>query len=270
MALFTNLTVNLLSGAEESQTSEGVPVYKVKAYNEGLPDSEPIMVSLMINRNHEHASDFKSFAEMTKKDKSVRLLVTGVMEYILPVKEKDDTISKKSRLNVYVISMRRLSLDPKIQPASAHVYGSGFAEPVEFKGDRKAQLNILTGTQSLEESGAYCSRFQISGDKTLGTDEICLRITNGQEIYFAGTLYRLEGKFKPDNKDREVEFDKITANATFIEETDRVKAIGGRRNKKSASMASQMTETFEEADVPDEGKSVSDLAKMAGIALDDF
>ncbi len=35
-------------------------------------------------------------------------------------------------------------------------------------------------------------------------------------------------------------------------------------------MASQMTETFEEADVPDEGKSVSDLAKMAGIALDDF
>lgn len=265
MAFFTSISAQIISEAEETKTSEGVDVYKIKALHMGNP---AIPLWLYIDRDSDNAVFLKSLAGKVKGGETPRVLASGVLQACYATKD-DNTkqITKPPKLIIYVGAARRLRADTNIDPEQAVVFGSGFAQVVtDFhdKTKRKPELLISSGTQDLTEEGKYSSRLQVIGDTKTKTNDVCLRVDDGKEVYFMANLFRSEGTMG------ETSYDKIKASATFMEEGDRVKSKSNGRRNHTPNMSGQLSDTFEEAESEETGKSVNELAKMAGIALGDF
>lgn len=267
MALFTSISVELIKGGlKEEKSSEGVDVYSVASACRVCDPAIPVL--LMIDKDSDNAAFVKALAEKADEGKRIRVLVSGVLQSVYAQKDdKTKQILKGPKLIVYVGAVRRLRADDKIDPEQAVVFGSGFVQVVtDFhdKTKRKAELLISTGTQDLKEEGKYSSRMQIIGDTKTKTDEACMRVDDGKEVYFMANLFRSKGEMNG------TEYDKIKASATFLEEGDRVKSRKSGRNNHAANMTSQLSDTFEESEGEEDAKSVNELAQAAGIALGDF
>ena len=267
MAFFTSISANLLKAeAKETTTAEGAEVYEIKGYNNG--DGTAIPLVLLIDKESDHAAFAKGLAELANKDTSVRVLVSGVLQSVYAEKDKKSgKITRVPKLIVYVGAIRRLRADTKLDPDQAIVFGSGFSQVVtDFhdKTKRKPELLISAGTQDVKEEGKYTSKLQVIGDSRSKTDEVCLRVEDGQEVYMMANLFRSEGVMN------ETAYDKIKASATFMEESDRVRSRKSGKRGSSANMTSQLSDTFEDSEPEEDTKSVSELAKLAGLALGDF
>lgn len=265
MAFFTSISAQIASEAEETKTSEGVDVLKIKALHMGSP---AIPLWLYVDKDSDNAPFLKALADKIKDGTTARVLVSGVLQAVYAVKdEATKQITKPPKLIIYVGAARRLRADTNVDPEQAIVFGSGFAQVVtDFhdKSKRKPELLISSGTQDLTEDGKYSSRLQVIGDTKTKTNDVCLRVNDGQEIYFMANLFRSEGVMG------DTSYDKIKASATFMEEGDRVKSKSNGRRNHTPNMSGQLSDTFEETETEDKSKSVNELAKMAGIALGDF
>ncbi len=267
MAFFTSITATILKPAEETKTTEGVEVYEVKGVCQASKPGIPVV--MLVDKDSEQGKFLKGLADLTKGKKTARVLVSGVIQTCYAQKSEDGTeIEKPSKVIVYVGAARRLRLqDTAHDPEQAIIFGSGFAEPqTDFndKSKRIPQLQISGGTQDFKEEGKYSSKITVIGDNKTKTDEVCLRVEEGQEVYFMANLYRSEGEMRGKG------YDNIKASVTFIEEGDRIKQKRGGKRNHSPNLSGQLSDTFEEASEEEEAANVNQLAEMAGIALGDF
>jgi hypothetical protein len=267
MSFFTTLSASLLSTAAEATNSEGVDIYEIKAVN--LPASgEAIPILLQVDQESTQGRWLKEAAAMTKDGKAMRVLVSGILQQQLALKN-DETkeITKPPKLVVYVGAARRLQADTKKDPEQSIVFGSGFARPsfdFEDKRKRKPEIFVSTGNESLTEPGTYASSLQLLGESEQKTDVKCLDVEDGREVYFMANLFRIKGQMG------DIQYDKLKASATFIEESDRVRSRKSNGRPKPVSMNSQLNDSFEESDSSAQVMSSDELVKQAAISLADF
>lgn len=266
MAFYTTLSASIIAPATETTTSENVDVFEIKGINAATQPGIPVV--MQVDRKSEQGKFLKKLSDKTKDGESIRVLVTGIMQPVLAVKN-DETmeITKPPKVVVYVGAARRLRADSKVDPEQAIIFGSGFATVVtefEDKSKRKPELMVSSGTQSLQEAGMYCSRLQVLGDSATKTDETCLSVDDGREVYFMATLFRSSGEMNGTH------YDKLKASATFMEETDRVRARKNGGRPQPVAMDSQLSDSFEETESTASVMSADDLCKQASVALSDF
>jgi hypothetical protein len=196
------------------------------------------------------------------------VLVSGIFQPVLAMKnDETKAITKPPKVIVYVGAARRLRADSKVDPEQAIVFGSGFSTALtdyEDKTKRKPELMVSSGTESLTDAGTYCSQLQVLGDSSTKTDETCLNIDDGREVYFMANLFRSKGEMK------EIQYDKLKVIATFMQETDRVRSRKGGGRPKPVAMDSQLSDSFEETESKASVMSSDALCQQASVALSDF
>jgi len=266
MAFFSTISATLLAPATETTTAEGVNVYELKGLNAASNPGMPVL--MYVDKTSDCAEFLKGLAAKTTDGTAIRVLVSGIIQNVQAQKaDNKKEILKAPKLIVYVGAARRLRVDPKVDPEQAIVFGSGFAYPVtdfEDNTKRKAEVFVGSGTQSLQEEGMYCSRLQVLGDKATKTDETCLNVEEGREIYFMANLFRSSGVMG------DIAYDKIKCQAVFMEETDRVKSKRGGRKSHSVSMSAQLSDSFEETESTAAKMNSTDLCQQANVSLSDF
>ena len=266
MAFYTSISASIVAPATESKTAEGVDVYEIKGINAATSPGIPVVMH--VDRSSDNGKFLKSLSEKTKDGTSVRVLVSGIMQPVLAMKN-DETkeITKPPKVIVYVGAARRLRADSKVDPEQAIVFGSGFCTALtdyEDKTKRKPELMISSGTESLTEAGTYCSQLQVLGDSSTKTDEFCLNVDDGREVYFMANLFRSKGEMK------DIQYDKLKVIATFAQETDRVRSRKGGGRPKPVAMDSQLSDSFEESESEAQVMSSDALCQQAAVALSDF
>jgi len=266
MSFFSTLSATILAPAEEGTSNEGKQTLEIKALNTASNPGIPVL--LVVDRDTDNAKFLKELAAQTAQNKAARVLVSGVLQ-LCPAEQDKATkeITKKPKVILYVGSVRRLRADTKIEPEQAIVFGSGFASPQTVYGSdqRKAELSITSGNESLVEEGRWASRVTVLGDASVGTDELTLTVEENREVFFMGNLFRNAGEVNG------TVFDKLKVNLSFAQESDRMKKKGGGgRRPKAASMSSQLGDSFEETESATTTLSADDLAAQANVSLADF
>lgn len=256
-----------MAPAAEGTSSEGKPVYELKGINMASKPGVPVI--LMVDRESENGSFLKQLSEKTSDGSTVRVLATGIVQPVLADRNKEEkTVNKPSKIILYVGAVRRLRADLTQDPEQAVVFGSGFSTPVtnyEDPDKRKPELMVSAGTESLKEEGKYCSMLNVVGTQAYGTDELCMAVEEGKEVYFMGNLYRSAGEMN------DIQYDKLKCEITFAQETDRVKKRGGGRKPKATSMRSQLNDSFEDQGTsPTQTMSAAELSSQANLSLSDF
>lgn len=266
MSFFSTLSATLLAPAEEGTSNEGKPTLEIKALNAASNPGIPVL--LVVDRDTDNAKFLKELSQKASTGAAARVLVSGVLQ-LIPAEQDKGTkeITKKPKVILFVGSARRLRADTKIEPEQAVVFGSGFASPQTVFGSdqRKAELSITSGNESLVEEGRWASRVTVLGDASVGTDELTLTCEDGQEVFFMGNLFRNAGEVNG------TEFDKLKVNLSFAQASDRMKKKGGgARRPKAASMNSQLGDSFESTESATTTLSADDLAAQANVSLADF
>jgi len=274
MAFFTSLTASIIDKAVETTNSEDQEIYEIKAICQASPDAMPVL--LQVFRDTSTGKFLKEAADMAAAGKSMRLQVTGIVQTV-QAEKNDETqkITKKSKLIVFVGAARRVQSDRKKDPEQAIVFGSGFVTPQHkdrHRTERKPELYISCGTQSLTDTGEYCEGFRLRGDRAYQTDETCLNMEEDREVYFMGDLHRRSGNFEREvnGKMMDTEWDNITAVVSFLQETDRVREKRSTGKPRPISMTAQLADSFDEPDSDDSVMSSDDLCKQASVSLADF
>lgn len=265
MSFFTTISTTLLAPAEDAVANDGTAMLEIKAMsgasNPGIP------VILMVRKDTDNAKFLQELSKLPSENKVARVLVSGVVQMVpAEVDKQTKEVVKKPKIVVVVGSARRLRADTKIEPEQAVIFGSGFASPQTVYGSdqRKAELSITTGNESVREEGKWASRLTVLGDQAVGTDEICLKIDENRELYFMGNLFRSAGEVNGTH------YDKLKCSLSFAQESDRVKAKSGGRRPKATSMNSQLGDAFEADSSASTTLSRDDLAAQASVSLADF
>ena len=266
MAFYTTLSASIVAPATDGKTSEGVDVFEIKGVNAATSPGIPVL--MQVDKTSEHGKFLKQLSDKTKDGSTIRVLVSGIFQPVLAIKnDETKAITKPPKVVVYVGAARRLRADSKVDPEQAIIFGSGYTRPsfdFEDKTKRKPELFISGSTQSMTEPGVYTSSLQLLGDSGTKTDSTCMEVEDGRECYFMANMFRSKGTMG------ETEYDKIKAVATFLEETDRVRARKGGGRAAPVSMTSQLSDSFEESESKAQVMSSDDLCKQAAVALSDF
>ncbi len=270
MAFFSTISATLLAPATETTTAEGVNVYELKGLNTTSNPGIPVL--MYVDKTDDCAEFLKGLAAKTTDGTPIRVLVSGIIQNVpaqkANPKDKYSDIEKPSKVIVYVGAARRLRADVKIDPEQALIFGSGFVQfigtEMDDKTKRKPEITIQSGTQSLQEEGKYSGSLVVQGEKKTGTDETCMTVDEGREVYFMAHLFRSAGVYQ------DTPYDKIKCQAVFMEETDRVKSKRGGRKSRSVSMSSQLSDSFEETESTAAKMNSTDLCQQANVSLSDF
>ena len=268
MAFYTTLSASIVAPATKTKNPDGVDIFEVKGICAPNTSNSGIPVLMHVDADSGHGQFLKALSDKTAEGASIRVLVTGLMNPVLAMKN-DETkeITKPPKVIVYVGAARRLRADSRVDPEQAIVFGSGFARPsfdYEDKTKRKPEIFVQAGTESLEEAGKYASSLHILGDSATKTDQFCMDVDEGREVYFMAHLIRSNGTMG------DVQYDKLKATATKIDETDRVRSRKGGGRAKPVSMNTQLSDSFEESESEAQVMSSEDLCKKASVALSDF
>lgn len=270
MSFFTTLTATILAAPEKDTDADGNEVIKIKAVNQVCKPAMPVW--LVIPADTENAKDLASMADKTAQGEVRRVLVTGVLQIVAATRSEDkQTIEKAPNATVYVAAYRRIRMDLNKEPEQAVVMGSGFSAPVNVEhrnadSDRKPEIYISTGNESLLQEGKYASQLHCVGDvanKNVG--ELFKTVGEGTEVYFVGNLFRIKGDIPNGGQ-----YDKLKTSVTFALETDRVKTRGYQAKTKQASMKTQLDDSFEDDEPATNTLSAEQLADQARVTLADF
>lgn len=266
MSFFTTLSTTLLAPAEDAVANDGTAMLELKTMCNASKPGIPVI--LMVRKDTDNAKFLQELAKLPQEGNLPRVLVSGVVQFVAAeVDKQTKEVVKKPKIVVVVGSARRLRADVKIEPEQAVVFGSGFASPQTVYGSdqRKAELSITSGNESVREEGKWASRLTVLGDQAVGTEEICLSIDENRELFFMGNLFRQAGEVNGTH------FDKLKVNLSFAQESDRVKAKGGSgRRPKATSMTSQLGAAFEEDTSAATTLSRESLAAQVQESLADF
>ena len=126
MAFYTTLSASIVAPATKTKNPDGVDIFEVKGICAPNTSNSGIPVLMHVDADSEHGQFLKALSDKTAEGASIRVLVTGLMNPVLAMKN-DETkeITKPPKVIVYVGAARRLRADSRVDPEQAIVLAAG-------------------------------------------------------------------------------------------------------------------------------------------------